>query len=60
MRYIVLGVASDAEAQRLIDDMTENPGQPLRSPRWSNAVHAELATMPAPRAVEHDCTLATT
>ena len=49
MQYIVLAVASDAEAQRLVDDMSENPGQPLRTPRWGNAVHAEVVGVRAPR-----------
>jgi len=46
MRYIVLAVASDIEAQRLIEDLTENAGEPLRTPRWGNAVHAAVITEP--------------
>ncbi|HEY1967508.1 MAG TPA: hypothetical protein VGH89_06150 [Pseudonocardia sp.] len=46
MKYIVLAIASDAEAQRLIDDLTEHAGEPLRTPRWGNAVHAALITSP--------------
>ena len=42
MRYVVLAVASDAEAERLVQDLTENPHEPLRTPRWGNAVHATL------------------
>lgn len=49
MKYVVLAVASDVEADRLMQDLAENPGQPLRSPRWGNAVHATLATAPSPR-----------
>jgi hypothetical protein len=44
MRYVVLSVTSDAEAERLIQDLTEHPGEPLRTPHWSNAVHATLAS----------------
>jgi hypothetical protein len=42
MQYVLLAVASDAEADRLIEDLTEHPGEPLRTPRWGNAVHAML------------------
>jgi hypothetical protein len=49
MKYVVLAVASDAEADRLVQDLTENPAEPLHTPRWSNAVHATLATAPTPR-----------
>jgi hypothetical protein len=42
VKYVVLAVASDTEAQRLIDDMTENPGEPMRTPRWGNGVHTTL------------------
>jgi hypothetical protein len=49
MKYVVLAVASDAEADRLIQDLTENPDEPLRTPRWGNAVHATLISMPDPR-----------
>jgi hypothetical protein len=45
----MLAVASDAEADRLVQDLTENPDEPLRTPRWGNAVHATLATAPSPR-----------
>jgi len=46
MKYIVLAIASDTEAQRLIEDLTEHAGEPLRTPRWGNAVHAALITSP--------------
>jgi hypothetical protein len=46
MKYVLLAVASDAEADRLIEDLTEHPGQPLRTPRWGNAVHATLTAVP--------------
>jgi hypothetical protein len=49
MKYVLLDVASDLEAQRLIEDVTEHPGSPLRTPRWGNAVHATLTAQPAPR-----------
>ncbi|HEY2205329.1 MAG TPA: hypothetical protein VGH99_12735 [Pseudonocardia sp.] len=42
MKYVVLAVASDVEADRLIEDLTENPGMPLRTPHWGNAVHATV------------------
>ena len=44
MKYVLLAVASDAEADRLMQDLTENPDQPLHTPRWGNVVHATLAT----------------
>ena len=43
MKYVVLEVASDVEAERLIEDLTQYPGEPLRTPRWGNAVHATLS-----------------
>ncbi len=46
MRYVMLAVASDLEAERLIQDLAENPGAPLLTPRWANAVHATLVTEP--------------
>lgn len=46
MKYVVLAIASDTEAQRLIEDLTEHAGEPLRTPRWGNAVHAALITSP--------------
>lgn len=46
MKYVVLAVASDAEAERLIEDLTLYPGEPLRTPRWGNAVHATLTADP--------------
>jgi hypothetical protein len=46
VKYVVLAVASDAEAERLIQDLTENPDEPLRTPRWGNAVYAALPTDP--------------
>jgi hypothetical protein len=52
MRYVLLAVASDIEAQRLIEDVTEHPGEPLRTPRWGNAVHATLPV----KAVQHPAT----
>ena len=51
MKYVVLAVASDAEADRLIEDLTEHPNEPLRTPRWGNAVHATLTTEPVQRRV---------
>jgi hypothetical protein len=48
MKYVLLAVASDIEAQRLIEDVTEHPGEPLRTPRWGNAVHATLTAQPTP------------
>jgi hypothetical protein len=44
VKYVVLAVASDVEAERLIEDLTRNPGEPLRTPRWGDAVHATLLT----------------
>jgi hypothetical protein len=49
MKYVVLAVDSDAEADRLIQDLTENPDEPLRTPRWGNAVHARLTATAGPR-----------
>jgi len=46
VKYVVLAVASDAEAERLIEDLTQHPGEPLRTPRWGNAVHATLTADP--------------
>jgi hypothetical protein len=46
MKYVVLAVASDIEAERLIEDLTEHPGVPLRTPRGGSAVHATLTTKP--------------
>lgn len=46
MRYVLLAVASDLEARRLIEDVTDHPGEPLRTPRWGNAVHATLIIPP--------------
>jgi hypothetical protein len=46
MKYVVLAIASEAEAQRLIEDLTEHVGEPLRTPRWGNAVHAALIAGP--------------
>jgi hypothetical protein len=48
MKYVLLAVASELEAQRLIEDVTEHPGEPLRTPRWGNAVHATLTAQRAP------------
>lgn len=45
VKFVVLAVASDAEADRLVQDLTENPDQPLHTPRWGNAVHAALAPL---------------
>jgi len=42
MKYVLLAVASDMEAERLIEDLTEHPDEPLRTPHWGNAVHAML------------------
>jgi hypothetical protein len=44
MKYVVLAVVSDVEAERLIEDLTRHPGEPLRTPRWGDAVHATLVT----------------
>jgi hypothetical protein len=52
MRYVLLAVASGMEAQRLIEDVTEHPGEPLRTPRWGNTVHATLPS----NAVQHPVT----
>lgn len=49
MKYVLLAVASDSEAERLIQDLTENPNEPLRTPRWGNAVYAALTSAPKPR-----------
>jgi hypothetical protein len=49
VKYVLLAVASDAEAERLIQDLTENPDEPLRTPRWGNAVYAALTSTPNPR-----------
>ena len=49
--YVTLAVASEHEAQRLVEDLTENPGQPLHTPRWANAVHATFVSR---WLVEHD------
>jgi hypothetical protein len=50
MQYVTVAVASELEAERLKQDLTENPGAPLLTPRWGNAVHATLAGEPAPPA----------
>jgi hypothetical protein len=42
MKYLTLVVASDAEADRLIEDLLEHPNEPLRTPHWGNAVFATL------------------
>jgi len=49
VKYVLLAVASDAEAERLIQDLTENPDEPLRTPRWGNAVYAALTSTQNPR-----------
>ncbi len=54
MKYVVLEVASDAEADRLIEDLTEHPHEPLRTPHWGNAVHATLTSEPLRRRVVAD------
>jgi hypothetical protein len=33
VKYVVLAVASDVEAERLIEDLTRYPAEPLRTPR---------------------------
>lgn len=43
MQYVTVAVASELEAERLKQDLAENPGAPLLTPRWGNAVHATLA-----------------
>lgn len=48
MQYVTVAVASDLEAERLKQDLAENPGAPLLTPRWGNAVHATLAGEPVP------------
>jgi hypothetical protein len=50
MQYVTVAVASDLEAERLKQDLAENPGEPLRTPRWGNAVYATLAPAPVPAA----------
>ena len=50
MEYVTVAVASELEAERLKQDLTENPGSPLLTPRWGNAVHATLAGDAAPPA----------
>ena len=50
MQYVTVAVASKLEAERLKQDLTENPGSPLLTPRWGNAVHATLAGEAAPPA----------
>jgi hypothetical protein len=51
--YVTLAVPSVHEARRLVEDLTENPGQPLHTPRWANAVHATVVSQwPADDAVE--------
>ncbi|MDQ2706663.1 MAG: hypothetical protein M3Z25_03085 [Actinomycetota bacterium] len=47
MQYVTVAVASDLEAERLKQDLAENPGAPLLTPRWGNAVYATLAVEPA-------------
>lgn len=51
MTYVILSVASDAEATRLVEDIREHPGEDLMSPHWSNRIRAEvvasLAVLPA-------------
>lgn len=49
MKYVVLAVDSDIEAERLIEDLTEHPGEPLRTPHWGNAVYATVVTTPGRR-----------
>lgn len=50
MQYVTMAVASELEAERLKQDLTENPGSPLLTPRWGNAVHATLAGEAVPPA----------
>lgn len=45
MKYVLLAVPSDTEAQRLIEDLSEHSDEPLRTPRWGNAVHAVRAVL---------------
>lgn len=45
MKYLVLAVPSDLEADRLIADLSQNPGEPLLTPHWGDAVHATLAAV---------------
>jgi hypothetical protein len=42
VKYILLRVNNDAEAQRLIEDATEYPDSPLLTPCQENPVHAEV------------------
>jgi hypothetical protein len=49
VKYVVLAVASDIEAERLIEDLTEHPGEPLHTPHWGNSVYATVVTTPARR-----------
>ncbi|HEY2205743.1 MAG TPA: hypothetical protein VGH99_14820 [Pseudonocardia sp.] len=51
MPYVILAVASELEAERLRQDLAENPGAPLHTPRWANAVHATLVAEPTAPAV---------
>jgi hypothetical protein len=48
VKYVVLAVDSDIEAERLIEDLTENPGEPLRTPHWGNAVYATVCRRSTP------------
>lgn len=48
MQFVTVAVASELEAERLKQDLAENPGAPLLTPRWGNAVHATLAGEPVP------------
>jgi hypothetical protein len=41
-------VDSDIEAERLIEDLTEHPGEPLRTPHWGNAVYATVRRRSTP------------
>jgi hypothetical protein len=48
VKYVVLAVDSDIEAERLIEDLTEHPGEPLRTPHWGNAVYATVRRRSTP------------
>jgi uroporphyrinogen-III synthase len=43
MRYIVLRVDSDAQAEMLVEDIRQNPHDPIESPRWHTRVLAVVA-----------------
>lgn len=48
--FVLLRIEDDDEAQRLLDDMQEYPGEPLLTPSQENTVHATLDTAPSGKA----------